>query len=101
MCIRDSLWATLPVWALVIRIGEIQSATGPNPDIVRAIQQFPLVILHHNGGFACGIDAPELILLVGAGPEIAIAIERKAIGPSARLPERGELAIQAPFHNAV
>ena len=47
------------------------------------------------------MDAPQRIGFVGASPEIALRIEAQAISPPAWLHESGNVAIGAPFENAI
>src|SRR5205807_1604872 len=47
------------------------------------------------------VDAPQFVLLVGAGPEVALGVKAQAVGPAARLQESGQLAVGAPLEDAV
>src|SRR5262249_40639193 len=46
-------------------------------------------------------DPPQLVLLVGAGPEVALGVEAQAVRPAAGLQEGGQLAVGAPLEDAV
>ena len=47
----------------------------PDPDVIRAVEQLTLVVLDHDGDLLLPVDTPQFVLLVGAGPEIALAVE--------------------------
>src|SRR5204863_6646530 len=81
------LRTALPVVALVERIGEVEAAAGAQPDVVRAVEQLSVVILDHDGSFARGTDAPQLVLLVRARPEVPPRVEAEAVRATAGLPE--------------
>ena len=91
----------LPIRPLVIGIGEVQPAVGPQPDVVGPVEQLALVVLDHDGDLARRVDPPHLVLFIGAGPEVAVGVEAEAVGSPAGLHEGGELAVGAPLHDPV
>src|SRR5262249_1350153 len=81
--------------------GKVETAIRTYPDVVGTVQQLALVILDDDGHLLSRVNAPQLILLVRTGPEVALAIEAQTVRPPAWLQERGQLAIGAPLQNSV
>ena len=97
----DFLWPAIPVRPFVVRVGEVKTAGGANPNVVGAVEQFALIVFDDNGDFARRADAPKLVLLIGASPEVAFAIERKTVRPPTRLHERRKFPINTPFEDSI
>src|SRR5882724_4272327 len=91
--------AAFPIIAFVVRVGEIQSAGWSNPDIIRAVEELAFKLFDDDGDFASGVDAPEFVLFVRTGPQVAPVIERKTIRASTRPHEGGEFALDTPFQD--
>ena len=87
---------TIPVRSFVKWIREINPAIRTNPEIVRPIEEFPLVILHQDRLLAIGSDRPQLIVQVRTSQQISVSIEIQSIRPPARLQERRKFPIHAP-----
>ena len=91
-----------PIGPRIEWIGGVNPAVRPNPKIVRAIEQFPVEIFHQHGDFLVECDGPKLVLLVGAGDEVAVLVKVSAVGPAARFHPVADSAVgRAPFHDAV
>jgi len=96
------LLVAIPIGPRIEWIGEVNPAVRPNPKIVRAIEQFPVEIFHQHGDFLVECDGPKLVLLVGAGNEVAVLVKVSAVGPAARFHPVADSAVgRAPFHDAV
>ncbi len=91
----------LPIRARIIRVRDVESAAGPNPDIIRPVEKLPVVVLQHDRLPARWINPPKFIFFIRAGPKISLFVERKPVGPPARLHEHRQFAIRAPFENPV
>ena len=91
----------VPPTAPVERVGNEHAAIGRDPDVVRAVHVFALIIGdEHRHGFV-GRDGPELVVFIRAGDEVAVRVEMHPVGVAGRLHERGEFSVRAPFHDAV
>ena len=92
----------LPVVAFVERVGEVKAAVRTNPQIVRAVEQLASKIEHQPGHGLVRRDGPELVLLIGAGEQVAALVEVGAVRAARRLEPVGEGSIRrAPLHDAV
>jgi tricorn protease len=63
----------LPVRPLVEGVGEERGAVIAHPDVVRAVQELPAVVLYDEGLLLrLHVDLPQLVLLIRARPEGAV-----------------------------
>ena len=90
-----------PPASRVERVGEVERAVRPDPDIVRTVQRPALVPVEKHGDLAVRGDGPEGGLLVGAGDQIAAGVETHAVGAACRLQERDQRAAHGPLQDAV
>src|SRR5260221_11146471 len=72
-----------------------------DPDVVGAVQLLPFVLLPDDRDLAVLGDGPQLVLLVRAGDELAVAVEVHPVAASSRLKEGRELAVRAPLQDPV
>ena len=91
----------MPPSSLEKRVGDKHRAAGSNPDIIRAVHEFAVIICDEDGHRFIRRDGPKLVVFVGAGDEIAFRVEMHSVGVTGWLHERGELAVHAPLHDAV
>ena len=91
----------IPPGPLVKRIAQIHRAVGRNPNVVRAVEIFALIAFDEHRHFFVGRDRPKLVLLVGAGNEVAFRVEAHSIRAAGGLHERGQLSVHAPFQDAI
>ena len=69
------LWSAFPIRALVIRVRKVKPSARPQPHVIRAIEEFALIIFDHDRYVGGGADTPELVFLVSTSPKVAFRIK--------------------------
>lgn len=90
-----------PPRAFVEGVREEKGAVLANPDVVGAVELAGVMGIEQDLDFAFGGDGDELGFFVGAGDELAAAIEEHAVGAAGGLEEGGDGAVEIPLHDPI
>src|SRR6185503_4791356 len=83
-----------PVRTLIIGICKIDTTLAIDPKVIGTVEQASSKVFHQDSDFFTGSNGPQLILLIGAGHQVALFVEIHAIASAGAIQEQREMAIE-------